>query len=252
LASQCAVVVDLGHRSNVSTTAMLAGQPERLLSYDSAPDPIWPELEKRKGKTVCTFAAADVLAVDLPECDLLFEDSKHTAEHVYSLLTRHAVKVRRYLVFHDTQIFGERGEDGGPGILPALRRFMQENPQWSVVYHSPANNGLTVLSRSPADKPPLPSLPKMAWNYAKALAKHTATGAKKASEATVAARMEKCSVCPNRTTEQNGAKVLNRCSVCGCYLDEGPNGREGKLEWAESFCPISVWGPEETHERKAA
>ena len=58
---------------------------------------------------------------------------------------RHAlVTGGRRISLHDTQIFGEQGEDGGPGLLPALRRFLREHPEWSVVYHTQANHGLTV------------------------------------------------------------------------------------------------------------
>ena len=244
LAEQCDVIVDLGHRSSASTTAFLAGQPKILHSYDAAIDPIWAELEKRRGNTEVVFRRDSVIDCDIPECDLLFEDSTHTADHVYRSLTKHGPMVRRWIVCHDTEIYGEKGEDGGPGILPALRRFMSENSQWSVVYHTQVNHGLTVLGCRPEDKPALPSLPRMAWNYAKAIAKHAATGAKKATAETVESRMEKCSLCLQRTSEENGEQVLNRCAVCGCYLDEGPGGREGKLEWAESFCPLAQWGPE--------
>jgi hypothetical protein len=82
---------------------------------------------------------------------------------------RHAGKVRRWIVRHDTQILGERGEDGGPGLLPAVRRFLNENREWSVIHHTQANHGLTVLSRDPRDKPALPGTIKMAANFTKSL-----------------------------------------------------------------------------------
>ena len=74
----------------------------------------------------------------------------------------------------------------------------------------------------------------MAWNYAKAIATHVASGGALASDEEIGRRLEVCQLCPQRTGG-------NRCSVCGCYLDEGPDGREGKALWLESECPIGRW-----------
>jgi glycosyltransferase involved in cell wall biosynthesis len=241
LAAQCDMVVEFGLRTGVSTTAMLYGQPKKLYSYDLHQSGQGAVLKERQGNTDFQFIQADVSAIDIPECDMLFEDSKHTADHIDKILTRHAGKVRRWIAFHDTQIFGERGEDGGPGILPAIRKFLHNNPEWTVIYHSQSNNGFTVLGRLPEDKPQLPSLPRMAWNYAKALTYHTAKGGRMATQETLEQRIDLCTMCDMKTTEERGEKTFQRCSICGCYLDEGPGEREGKLLWAESFCPLGKW-----------
>jgi hypothetical protein len=91
-----------------------------------------------------------VLAIEIDETDLLFIDTKHTAAQLYGELQRHAARVRRWIALHDTETFGERGEDGGPGLLSALQRFLREQPEWTVTYHSATNNGFTVISRGPA------------------------------------------------------------------------------------------------------
>ncbi len=90
-----------------------------------------------------------------------------------------------------------------------------------------------MISRNAADKPSLPSLPRMAWNYSKAIAAHVATGAKSATEDVFNARLDVCALCEQR--------VDNRCSVCGCYLDESPAGTSGKAIWEESECPLGRW-----------
>jgi len=69
------------------------------------------------------------LSVDIASCDLLFIDTRHTADQLTWELQRHAGKVRQRIVLHDTQILGERGEDGGPGLLVALRAFLREFPE---------------------------------------------------------------------------------------------------------------------------
>lgn len=60
-----------------------------------------------------------------------------------------------------------------------MRRFLNENPEWSVISHTQANHGLTVLSRDSHDKPALPGKVKMAANFTKSLAAHVADGLQK-------------------------------------------------------------------------
>jgi hypothetical protein len=237
LAAQCAHVTEFGMRHGVSTVALLAGQPKRFVSYDLKHDPIAEVLRKQPGNTDFEFRRGDSLSVDIDETDLLFIDTRHTADQLWAELDRHAGKVRRWIVLHDTQIFGEHGEDGGPGLLPALRRFLQANPEWSVVYHTQANHGLTVISRDLRDKPALPGKLHMAANFAKAIAGHIADGAAKVDRETLERRLETCSLCDQRTDD--------RCAVCGCYLAE-------KASWRSSDCPLGKWPTLETEQQHAA
>jgi hypothetical protein len=48
---------------------------------------------------------------------------------------------------HDTTIFGERGEDGGQGLLVAIREFLSDFPEWRWISHWTNCNGLTLLRR---------------------------------------------------------------------------------------------------------
>lgn len=232
LASQCDHVTEFGMRHGVSTVALLAGQPKHFITYDLNQDPIAGELKKRQGKCDFEFVQASSLSADIHPTDLLFIDTRHTADQVYAELTRHAAKVWRWIVLHDTRVYGEVGEDGGPGLLPGIRRFLRERPEWTVIRHDHNNNGLMVLSRSAEDKKELPGLVKQAWNYAKALARHAADG-RMLTPDQVEARLDVCSLCPFRTG--------NRCGECGCYLDEGPEGQEGKALWASEACPLGKW-----------
>jgi cephalosporin hydroxylase len=237
LAAQCDIVVEFAHQRSVSAVAIMAAKPKKYWTIDPSNESVFSALDARKGDTEFHVIQNTGEYVDIPECDMLFEDSsQHTESHILAILERHAPKVRRWLSFHDTKIFGETGSDNGPGILPALRKFMREHPEWSVVYHTDANYGFTVLGRLPEDKPKLPSLPKMAWNYTKALAKHAMTGSKLARQGTIDLRLNKCFLCSQRTE--------NRCAVCGCYLDEGPDGAEGKTLWVDSWCPLGEWSQE--------
>lgn len=147
LASHSDVVIEFGMRKGVSTVSLLAGQPKRMISYDLRYDPIAEFLKSRQGKTEFQFVIGDSLTIDIEPCDLLFIDSLHTADQLTTELRRHADKVHRWIVLHDTELFGERGEDGGPGLLSAMHGFLSENADWSVDSFTNENCGLTVLLR---------------------------------------------------------------------------------------------------------
>lgn len=226
LAAQCNHVTEFGMRKAVSTVALLAGQPATLVSYSAGEEPIDRPLKEKQGKTNYRPLVGTSLDVEIEPTDLLFLDTRHTAEHLYAELSRHAGKVSRWIVLHDTQIFGERGEDGGPGLLPALRRFLREKPEWSVVFHSEANHGLTVIGCRPEDKPKLPGAITLAANFAKAVAEHVADGLQQVDAEVLEARLARCTLCEQRSAD--------RCSVCGCYIAK-------KAAWRTSECPLGQW-----------
>lgn len=157
LSSACTSVVEFGMRHGVSTVALLAGQPDTLISVDLRHDPVSDVLFENAGRTSFEFRLGSSLTVDIPKCDLLFIDTRHTAEQLDSELNRHAGSVRRWIALHDTEIFGERGEDGGPGLLPALVRFLRDHDEWRPVYHARRNHGFTVIARTSECELPISS-----------------------------------------------------------------------------------------------
>ncbi|KKN40964.1 hypothetical protein LCGC14_0727960 [marine sediment metagenome] len=153
LASRCHVVTEFGVSGGISTTALLAGQPDKLVSYDLHPCPVVERLMALSGRTDFRFRQEDVLEAEpIGFTDFLFLDTRHTEDQAWSELSRHGHRVTRWLGFHDTTAFGERGQDGGRGIMYAIRRWMRDNPEWFATYHNRVNNGLLVLSRNPMDK----------------------------------------------------------------------------------------------------
>jgi len=227
LAAESEHVTEFGVRHGVSTVALLAGRPKRMASYDMTKYPEVDALGRLAGDAVdFRFVLGDSLSVDIEETDLLFIDTKHTANQLLGELSRHAPKVRRRIAMHDTQIFGETGDDGGPGLLPALRLFMRQNPEWSVVEHHLHNYGFTVISRDPRDKKALPGKIAMAANLAVAIAKHVADGLSEVPAAVLDSRLEICTLCDQRTDD--------RCGACGCFL-------AAKAGMATSECPLGKW-----------
>jgi hypothetical protein len=148
LASECQHVTEFGSRHGVSSVALLAAQPRELVLVDlQCQDCQLNPLKQVAGQTKLTLIQADSRTIDIPPTDLLFVDTIHTAEHIADEL-KQADKVARYLVFHDTEIFGEVGEWGKPGILHAIRPFLESHPEWSIAEQHRNNHGLLVLRRA--------------------------------------------------------------------------------------------------------
>lgn len=154
LASRCSHVTEFGLRRGSSTTALLAGQPETLISWDIKIGAIvsnhTADLYNARGKTVFEPRVGSTLEVTIEETDLLFIDTLHTSEQLKAELIRHHAKVRKFLVFHDTQTFGQIGEDGKePGLRAVIRGFQKFATRgvWFLLADLKNNNGLVVLER---------------------------------------------------------------------------------------------------------
>lgn len=152
-------VVELGVRFGHSTAALAAGAPVSLDSYD-----IKLQAAAHKVHALAVAAGVDMrlhqaddLAIDIPECDLLFIDTWHSGTQLEKELNRHAHAVRKHIALHDTTTFGQHGETDGipwasavePGLLSAIDAFMAtaEGARWRVAKVWANNNGLTLLER---------------------------------------------------------------------------------------------------------
>lgn len=227
LAQQCEHVTEFSKRRE-STVALAAGKPKKLMSYQTEQTPFFNRFDDLLGETEWVRQVADSPVVeDIAATDMLFIDStRHTFDRLKSELEKFSPQVNRYIVVHDTHLYAEKGEDGGLGLLTALRSFMREQPEWSIIEHTDRQYGLTVLSRLEQDKPKLPSKITMAKNLAKALAEHVVSGEGKASTEELENRLNICSVCPHRKDD--------RCSVCGCFL-------AAKAALRSQPCPLDKW-----------
>lgn len=237
-------VAEFTHRREITVAlaAGVAGSSRTVLSWNTEKDPVYDKL-KGLGINIQVLhelpAPGKALALVSPKgVDLLFIDTKHTHQRLkWELETFHG-DVNRYIVLHDTVLHGEKGEDGGPGLLAALREFMTEHPEWAVVYHALHQYGLTVISKSPEDRPALPPIAKMAWTYLESVAKHIGSGSQIVTEEVAKIRLGTCSMCQMRNEE--------RCAACGCFLAESPTGGPGKALMTAMACPLGFWAEAET------
>ena len=143
-------VIEFGVRDGSgSTTAFLNGKPGELISYDLSSCP--KGLSERAATLGVSFEfrQGNVLTAEVPKCDLLFIDTKHTYEQLKAELRMHGDKAGKWLIFHDTVTFGSKGEDGStPGLVQAIDEFLEENRQWKIKEIFNNNNGLLVLEKT--------------------------------------------------------------------------------------------------------
>jgi hypothetical protein len=219
---------------------LLAGRPDHLVTYTTERTGLHDDLmgvvnrtetsprAPRRLKTYTVHQLQDSLLIpDIEPTDLLVIDSVHHADRLYAELQKFAGRVNRFILLRGTQAFGEVAEGNqGPGLWHALRRFCREWPEWSVVYHTPDQYGLTLLSRDKQDKPKLPGVIELASNFAIAMAEHVADGLKHVDHDDYQARLEACTICDQRHD--------NRCAACGCFL-------HGKAALRSSDCPLARW-----------
>lgn len=155
LSSKCNHVTEFGVRWVVSTWAMLAGAPKRMISYDINYH-INIELAKYLAKDAgidFEFNVRNVLdpGLDIEQTDLLFIDTLHTYPQLVLELQKHSNKVNKYIAFHDTETYGYSNEFGifsqPAGLMPAILSFVQENPVWHIIIKKTNNNGFLVLEQ---------------------------------------------------------------------------------------------------------
>lgn len=149
-ASECDHITEMGVRDIVSTWALLASKPKRMVSYDivSPPNDNLNELFNltKEYSLNFLFKLENVLNADIEETDLLFIDTLHVYEQLKTELYTHHKKVNKYIILHDTELYKTVGEvPGSVGLQPALTEFLDENQNWKVLEIKTNNNGLLVL-----------------------------------------------------------------------------------------------------------
>lgn len=236
LAAKCIHVTELNIWGSPWLAAILAGGPKEVVTVAGGPMPNWDIAQRipESARAALSTIINDSVSVEIPETDMLLTDTHHTGTQLLRELTAHAAKVRRFIVIHDTAVFGEVGDDGSPGLLHGIRHWVRRNPEWSVIRHDDNNNGLTVLSRLDQDKPTIEAGTwKKLGTFVAAMTKHVAGGMETASPDIVERRLDVCALCPLRRGSQ--------CSKCGCELETSPIGGPGKAFLPAEQCPVGKW-----------
>lgn len=236
IAAKCEHVTELNIWGSPWLAAILAGGPKEVVTVAGGPMTNWAIAERipETARAKLTTIVNDATAVELQPTDMLLTDTYHTGTQLIRELEAHALKVRRFIVIHDTAIFGEVGDDGSPGLFHGIRHWVRRHPEWSVIRHHDNNNGLTVLSRSAEDKPAIEAGTwKKMGTFVTAMTKHVASGLQVVDHETAEQRLDICAMCPQR--------VGSQCSKCGCELETNPLGGPGKAFLPAEQCPVGKW-----------
>lgn len=149
LSTECYHVTELGVRSMVSSWAFLSGLRKHrgtLISVDIVSPlefGINPEIVSRISEehgVNFKFIQASSLDITLAPTDLLFIDTVHEAEQLRQELALHAMRARKYIVFHDT-------ESCKVELQPVINEFLEQNKTWKKIYEYTVNNGIIVIQR---------------------------------------------------------------------------------------------------------
>jgi len=159
LALECDTITEFGVGWGTSTWAFLSTQPTRVRSYDIIKYEqlglLFETVSRMNLDWQLILGNTADPSLEIEECDLLFIDSLHNADHVAAEL-RHADKVNKYIVFHDVVKWGEFGESAETlgemrndikGINFAINAFMESHPEWKEVERYDNNHGLLVIKR---------------------------------------------------------------------------------------------------------
>ena len=166
LASGVDHVTEFGVRSGISTFSWLVGGATTVVGYDLEIAPSLRSIQKLalECNRTLLLVQADTATVEINETDILFIDSLHSGEHLRKELFRQHLRVRKYLVFHDTASCGEAITDSDfawkrfclgnvevnhtVGLKPVIRDFLEKTRgDWLVNVDKVNNNGLLVLER---------------------------------------------------------------------------------------------------------
>lgn len=152
-AKECSHVTELGVRTIVSTWAWLDAKVPTVRCYDLFDPPAENLLEAQtfaqENALDFSFTRADVLQTVLEPTELLFIDTWHVYRQLKQELHLHGLVASKYMIFHDTTLYGRVGEDGSRlGLQDALDEWLLYNDVWQVKEVYTNNNGLTILERA--------------------------------------------------------------------------------------------------------
>ena len=148
ITSRCKHATEFGVGYAQSTRGFLR-QDIEMHSYDIN---VYPETDAyfkaaiAGGRNV-TLHVQSTLKANIDPTDVLLVDSYHSYDQVVQELALHSHKVKKYIFFHDTTLFGDRGQGGEKGVWLAIDEFLSTHPEWQLVERKTNNNGMTLIER---------------------------------------------------------------------------------------------------------
>lgn len=152
----CDHITEMGVRSCVSTWSFLVARPNTIVSYDiQNPPSANIKSVKDTAKDIgvdFSFIKASTIDIEIEYTDLLFIDTHHSYAQLQKELALHSSKANKYIIMHDTVLFGRVDQYNSPpsekqGLYTALEEFLDLNKNWQIKEHYTNNNGLTIMER---------------------------------------------------------------------------------------------------------
>lgn len=135
LSSQCDKVIEFGVRAGNSTIAILAGNPQQLISVDIN----LPELYLKDPRWKFIQSTSINPNLDLGYADMLLIDSLHEYDHCIQELMMWNKRIKLYICLHDVV--------SCPGVRQAVDEFLENKKEWKSVYYTPIAHGFEILQR---------------------------------------------------------------------------------------------------------
>ena len=128
-------ITEMGVRSIVSTYALLSARPKKMISYDIVYVDTY-HIHQIAPETEYSFIIGDTRGISIEPTELLFIDTLHNYHQLRIELSIHAPKTSKFILLHDTETFGMRGETESMGLLKAIDEFLEINTEWEYSYES--------------------------------------------------------------------------------------------------------------------
>ena len=141
IASEVDRITEFGVRGGCSTVSLLMSNPKKMDSFDKNINCPSAQVKRLcmeyalKHNIDFSFHYGDTLDVEIEETDMLFIDTTHTYNHLKAELNRHAEKVSKYIICHDTV------------LVPDMMKAIDELSKWKIKYHYENLYGLTIIER---------------------------------------------------------------------------------------------------------
>lgn len=102
----------------------------------------------------------------------------------------------------------------------------------------------TFVKNCKANEKEIPNIVKRGANFSRALFEHTKTGLKHCTNEEKMVRFEICQSNKCGLFRKHGNVGICAHDSCGCFIRNSGKFMD-KLSWAESKCPVGLWGPTE-------
>jgi len=139
------------------TIGLIAGSKKHLKSYTRQLDILTTHIMPREGEVVIipqiTEGKSNVPDKLDMKYDMLFIDDNHTRTGISDYLNKYSGDINKYILIHDTEVYGMKGVDGKEGVTYSIADFLNENPEWFIQEYFLHQHGLIVLSRVQEEKP---------------------------------------------------------------------------------------------------